>query len=172
MDHRWIAICSVDYCFHCQNGIVFLWHSVKDDFFTMNNFAGRISMGSTRLIRVFAMIVGAVIVVCIILFVLHSVGYDLRIVHRFSEIGIPSSDGEYFLVEMSDATGKLLVYSVVCIDNGEYPQILYVTDDFWYHSRFIEGYGWIEATNNFYIDSSDSGMHRYFFNGDTWMPEY
>ena len=120
----------------------------------------------------FVIVIGVLIVICVILTILHNNGYDLRIVHRFSEIGIPSSDGEYFLVEMSDATGKLLVYSVVCAANGEYPKILYVTDDYWYHSRFIESYGWIAETNNFYIDSSDSGMHRYFFNGDTWMPEY
>lgn len=129
-------------------------------------------MNNKAIIRIFAVIIEMVIIGCIIIIVLHNIGYDLRIVHRFSEIGIPSSDGEYFLVEMSDATGKLLVYSVVCIGKGECPKILYVTDDFWYHSRFIESYGWIEETNDFYVDSSDSGIHRYFFNGDTWIPEY
>ena len=120
----------------------------------------------------FVIVIGVLIVICVILTILHNNGYNLRIVHRFSEIGILSSDGEYFLVEMSDATGKLLVYSVVCAGNGEYPKILYVTDDFWYHSRFIVSYGWIEKTNDFYINSSDTGIHRYFFDGNTWIPEY
>ena len=130
-------------------------------------------MGNKIIKYTFIMIAGFIIIGFIVLVVGHNMGYDLRIVQRFSDIGIPSSDNEYFLVEMSDATGKLLVYSVIQINNDKHPaKILYITDDFWYHSRFIVSYGWIEKTNDFYINSSDTGIHRYLFDGNTWISEY
>lgn len=114
----------------------------------------------------------AAITVCLWVIVLHCAGLDIRIVQSNKDIGIPSPDNRYYLVEMSDSTGQYLIYSVIQINNPEagnyYPATVYVTDDFWYHSRFIEGYGWIEGTHDFYIDSSDSGRHRYSFDGETW----
>jgi len=111
---------------------------------------------------------------CFIVIIAHYAGYDFRVVHSNSEIGLASSNNEYWLVEMSDATGQYLLYSVIQIKNASNsgPQTLYVTDDFWYHSRFAEGYGWIEDTNDFYIESSDSGTNRYYFDGTTWIPEF
>lgn len=104
----------------------------------------------------------------------HYAGYDIRVVHSNSEIGIPANNSEYKLVEMSDTTGQYLLYSVIQINNATNsgPQTLYITDDFWYHSRFVTDYGWIEDTNDFYIESSDSGTHRYYFDGITWIPEF
>ena len=105
-------------------------------------------------------------------------GYDFRIVHRDMEIGITSDNGKYQLVEMSDATGQYLLYSIIQLKNFDdeyscdFPKTVYVTNDFWYHSRFTVEYGWIEGSNDFYIISSDSGTHRYIFDNDTWIPEY
>ena len=111
--------------------------------------------------------------------VMHFIGYDMRYVRRFDEIGILSDSGKYRLVEMSDPSGKYPVYSVIRLrsdftddESNAYPQTLYVAHDLWYHSRYADGYGWIEGTDDFYIDSSDTGRHCYFFNGETWVPEY
>lgn len=121
----------------------------------------------------------AFIVNCLYVTVMHIAGYDYRIVASNKEIGIPSSDGKYRLVEMSDNTGQYLLYSVIQLQNmdendfSDYPKTVYVTNDFWYHSRFTTDYGWIDdGSNSFYIESSDSGTHRYIFSGDTWIPEH
>lgn len=115
---------------------------------------------------------------CISVVVLHCIGYDLRIVQSNETIGIPSRDGSYYLVEMSDSTGKYLLYSVIQLDSSDpqdyeyYPKTVFVTDDFWYHSRFTKDYGWISETNDFYIDSTDSGLHQYSYDGTTWASTY
>lgn len=119
-----------------------------------------------------------VFLLCISVVVLHCIGYDLRIVQSAKTIGIPSHAGSYFLVEMSDSTGKYLLYSVIQLDNSDpqdyesYPKTVFVTEDFWYHSRFAKGYGWIGETNDFYIDSTDSGRHQYSYDGTSWTSTY
>lgn len=119
-----------------------------------------------------------VLLLCISVIVLHYIGYDLRVVQRNEPIGIPSHDGSYYLVEMSDPTEQYLLYSVIQLDSSDpqdyeyYPRTVFVTDDFWYHSRFTRDYGWIGETNDFYIDSTDSGLCRYLYDGTTWASEY
>ena len=128
-------------------------------------------MSKRKLVMVSILVTLLVVMAIMSLFVIiaHYAGYDYRVVHSNSEIGIASGNNEYRLVEMSDATGQYLIYTVIQNDG---PQTLYITDDIWYHSRFAEGYGWIEDTNDFYIESSDSGTHRYLFDGVTWTPEF
>lgn len=120
----------------------------------------------------------ALIINCVYVIVMHNVGYDYRVVTSNREIGIPSRDGRYRLAEMSDTTGQYLLYSVIQLqstdedDLSEYPKTVYVTNDFWYHSRFVTDYGWIDdGSNSFFIKSSDSGTHCYIFTGATWIPE-
>ena len=129
----------------------------------------------------FASVMLAVMIIVFYVIIMHCIGYDIRIIYSNKGIGIPSNDGKYQLVETSDRTGQYLLFSIIQLkkydsdNNADYsdcPQTLFVADDFWYHNRWVSDYGWIEGTNDFYINSSDSGMHRYFFNGDTWVPEY
>ena len=112
------------------------------------------------------------VAVCILVVILHYAGYDFRVVRSNQTVGIPSSDGRYYLVELSDSTERYLMYSVIQLGNQgpDCPKTVFVTDDFWYYSSFAKGYGWIEGTSDFYIDSSDSGRHRYLFDGTTWVP--
>lgn len=114
----------------------------------------------------------AVVSMCILVIILHYGGYDFRIVRNNQTVGIPSPDGTYYLVELSDSTERYLMYSVIQLGNhgSSYPKTVFVTDDFWYVSRYVKDYGWINGTNDFYIDSSDSGRHRYLFDGTTWFP--
>lgn len=66
------------------------------------------------------------------------------------------------------------MYTVVQLDVQDsedytyYPKTVFVTDDFWYLSRFIKDYGWIDGTYDFYIDSSDVGSLIYTYDGETW----
>lgn len=66
---------------------------------------------------------------------MHFIGYDMRYVRRFDEIGIVSDSGKYRLAEMSDPSGKYPVYSVIRLrsdftddesDSFNYPHTLYV----------------------------------------------
>ncbi|MBQ6595629.1 MAG: hypothetical protein IJH78_08240 [Clostridia bacterium] len=80
-------------------------------------------------------------IVCLATIIMHYAGYDYRIVRTRGEIGIPSYDGKYRLVEMSDPTGIYLLYSVIQVGNAGGPRTVFVTDDSCYHSRFASGYG-------------------------------
>lgn len=119
-------------------------------------------------------ILSMIVAASIFVIVFHCAGYDVRIVHRYEDIGIPSDDGAYYLVETSDSTGRYLMYTVVQLDVQDsedytyYPKTVFVTDDFWYLSRFIKDYGWIDGTYDFYIDSSDVGSLIYTYDGETW----
>lgn len=113
--------------------------------------------------------------------VMYLIGYNMRYVRRFDNIGVLSNSGKYRLVEMEDPSGKYLLYSVIQLESdlpdGEdisyaLPRTVYVTTDYWYHSRYASGFGWIEGTDDFCVYSSDSGPHRYLFDGETWFPEY
>lgn len=115
----------------------------------------------------------------IFLIIFHCAGYDIRIVQRNEGIGLPSDDGAYYLVEMSDSTERYLMYSVVQLDVSEsddyysgYPKTVFVTDDFWYLSRFIKDYGWVDGTYDFYIDSTDTGLQIYTYDDGTWVGMY
>lgn len=104
--------------------------------------------------------------------VLHFAGIDTRIVHSGVDVGKPSPDGQFRLVELSDHTGRYLLYSVIRLGgDGRPPETLFMTDDFWYYSRYIKAFYWIDDTNDFCIESTDSGLHRYNYENGTWKPE-
>lgn len=115
-----------------------------------------------------------VIILSIGIVVAHYAGYDFRIIYSGENIGIASENGEFRLVEMSDSTGMYLLYSVIQLPSSgqvTHPRTVFVTEDFWYHSRYISDYGWVKGTNDFYIYSTDTGTHVYHFNGNTWVPQ-
>lgn len=123
-------------------------------------------------------LISAFIVFFLIAIICRIAGYDFRIVHSGGEIGILSHDSKYELVEMTDDTGRYLLYTIVqpynskdpkTLDSG--PQTRFVTDDFWYAARYISGYGWKEGTYDFYIHSTDTGTHVYHYDGNTWIPQ-
>lgn len=96
-------------------------------------------------------LISAFIVFFLIAIICRIAGYDFRIVHSGGEIGILSHDSKYELVEMTDDTGRYLLYTIVqpynskdpkTLDSG--PQTRFVTDDFWYAARYISAYGWKE----------------------------
>lgn len=126
-----------------------------------------------RLGRVIIDLVLLIFLFVLVTVVMHYAGFDYRIIKRRAEIGIPSYDGKYRLVEMSDSTGIYLLYSVVQVGSGVRPRTVFVTDDSWYHSRYASGYGWVDDSYDFFIDSSDSGEHLYLFEGnDNWKAKY
>lgn len=118
-----------------------------------------------------ALILAAILAFCVLTFVLSLNGIEIRIVHVHKKIGIPSPNGQYRLVEMTDQTQQYLLYSVISVGNA-YPKTEFVTEDFWFHSRYIKDYGWIEGTNDFYIDSSDSGRILYQYDDGVWKNEW
>ena len=63
--------------------------------------------------------------------VLHFAGIDTRIVYSGVDVGKPSPDGQFRLVELSDHTGRYLLYSVIRLGgDGRPPETLFTTDDF------------------------------------------
>ena len=133
-------------------------------------------MSSVKALKVLRIIVQslliAFVVFSIVVIVSRVMGYDYKImlVHRESSIGIKSDISEYRLVQTSDGSGQYLMYAVIQLGSPDtgYPKTVFVADDFWYHSRYITDYGWIEGTNDFYIDSSDSGRFYYRYGNGTW----
>jgi len=106
--------------------------------------------------------------------VAHQFGYDytFRLIRSRSEIGIPSYDNHYNLVLLTDSTGQYNLFSVIQTraQDSDGPRTVFVTDDFWYHSRYIADYGWMGDSYDFCIMSSDTGSHEYQYRDGTWIP--
>lgn len=110
----------------------------------------------------------------IVVIMLHCFGYDFRLVYDGFEKTTVSSDGRYGILELSDASGRYLTYVIVQLaDGSDYFEIpkgyLFETSDIWYTGKYVTGYGWMDDTYNFYVESSDDGMHVYKYNGETWV---
>ena len=132
-----------------------------------------------KIVALVSLVISLVMLIAIGVIVLHVAGYDLslrglRVVKMNEPIGIESPSGKYRLVEMVDQTGQYVLYSIVQIE-GEAdlcPRTLFVTDDSWYHSRYISGAGWLNGTDDFYVDSSDVGRCIYRYSGNGWYSDF
>lgn len=106
------------------------------------------------------------IVLCYVL------GYRIRIENVRADIGVKSPNGEYRLVELSDPTGRYVLYSVVQVGEGHEAKTLFVASDCWLLSKYIAEAGWVNGTNDFYIYNTDIGTLTYRFANGTWNLEY
>ena len=115
------------------------------------------------------------LLLCMVVIIASSIGYDFKIIYTGQKIGIPSWNNEYRLVMASDPTEQYVIFAVIQIANSgtevTYPRTLFVTDDFWYHSRYVKEYGWVGETNDFYVESTDSGMIYYYYSDGTWISQ-
>ncbi len=99
-------------------------------------------------------------------------GYTFRLVRLNDDIGALSPNGEFYLVETTDPTERYMLFSV--IQTGDQnpdgsARTLFTTQDLWMISRFLKDAYWIEGTSDFVIDSSDTGVHTYRYDGETWI---
>jgi len=127
-------------------------------------------MKMRRVKSIVFLVICSIFLMCIVTLTLHIAGYDIVLVHSNDEIGTISDNGRFCLIEMSDPTERMLIFVIEDLKPERYESgFVYTTQDRLYNRRYINDYGWIEGTDDFYVNSTDTGMNLYRFDGSSWL---